>query len=117
MARAGSLRLPGFPEFEQVVSELKQSSSDIPCPDFQVCIPVPNNGLVIKQNLVDYWAACDMFSNEIASLVADHNKKYNPQGLKRGHAEAASIFDLNFVKLHNLFSFCVVSISTCFNLV
>ena len=102
MARGGSLRLPGFPEFEQVVSELKQSSNDIPSPDFQVCIPVPN-GLVIKQNLVDYWASCDMFSNEIASLVAEHNKKYNPQGLKRGHAEGGSILHWHSEVLSNMF--------------
>ena len=83
MCRSGSLRLPGFPEFETVVNDLKTNGNEVAAPDFQVCIPVPN-GVAIKQNLVDYWTACDLFQVEVEDLVKKHNEKYNPHGVKRG---------------------------------
>lgn len=86
MCRSGSLKLPGFPEFEHVVNDLKANTTDLPTPDFQVCLPVPN-GIAIKQNLVDYWMANDMFQVEMTDLLEKHNAKYNPHGTKRGFTE------------------------------
>eukprot|EP00438_Fugacium_kawagutii_P015340 Skav217456 [mRNA] locus=scaffold1289:122745:123968:- [translate_table: standard] len=86
MARSSSLAMPGFPDFEKVVSELKSSATETATPDFEVCVPVPN-GLAIKQSLVEYWSSMDMFSTDMASLLEQHNKKYNTHGIKRGHAE------------------------------
>ena len=83
MCRSGSLRLPGFPEFEAVVNDLKTNGNEVAVPDFQVCIPVPN-GLAIKQNLVDYWTSCDLFHVDMSDLLKKHNEKYNPHGVKRG---------------------------------
>lgn len=86
MCRSGSLKLPGFPEFESVVNDLKSNTTDLPPPEFQVCLPVPN-GIAIKQNLVDYWMANDMFQVEMTDLLEKHNTKYNPHGTKRGLTE------------------------------
>ena len=98
MCRSGSLRLPGFPEFESVVNDLKTNGNEVAPPDFQVCIPVPN-GLAIKQNLVDYWTACDLFQMDIEDLVKKHNEKYNPHGVKRGAVQESSlaVFILTFL--------------------
>ncbi len=86
MCCSGSLKLPGFPEFEQVVNGLKTSSSDLPSPEFQVCLPVPN-GIAIKQNLVDYWMGSETFQVEMADMLEQHNSKYNKHGTKRGCTE------------------------------
>ena len=88
MCRSGSLKLPGFPCFESVVQDLKNSANEVAMPDFQVCVAVPN-GLAIKQNLVDYWSGIDTFQLQVADLVEAHNKKYNPHGIKRGASDAA----------------------------
>lgn len=108
MCRSGSLKLPGFPEFEQVVNELKQKANSVPTPEFQVCLPVPG-ALAIKQNLVDYWLGNDMFAVEMTSLVEAHNKKYNPQGIKRGHAEVEG----NLVMNHKALVSSAFCSSTC----
>ncbi|CAK9109458.1 unnamed protein product [Durusdinium trenchii] len=86
MCRSGSLKLPGFPNFESVVSELKTSTAESPTPAFEVCIPVPN-GLAIKQNLVDYWSGMDAYQLQVADMVKAHNQKYNPHGTKRGASD------------------------------
>lgn len=83
MCRAGSLKLPGFPEFEQVINDLKKNNTDLAPPDFQVCVPVPN-GVAIKQNLIDYWSGQELFQVEMLDLLKKHNEKYNPHGIKRG---------------------------------
>ena len=83
MCRQGSLKLPGFPEFESVVTDLKKNNTDIPPPEFTVCIPVPN-GLAIRQNLIDHWMDNDQFQVEMADVLKEHNEKYNPHGVKRG---------------------------------
>ncbi|CAL1152588.1 unnamed protein product [Cladocopium goreaui] len=88
LPRSGSLKLPGFPCFESVVQDLKNSANEVAMPDFQVCVAVPN-GLAIKQNLVDYWSGIDTFQLQVADLVEAHNKKYNPHGIKRGASDAA----------------------------
>ena len=89
MARSGSLSLPGFPDFEQVVAELKQTANEVASPDFAVCIAAPN-ALAVRQSLVDYWAGQEMFSVDMAALLEKHNKKYNPTGIKRGYDEVES---------------------------
>lgn len=103
MARSSSLTLPGFPDFEKVVAELKSSATETATPDFEVCVPVPN-GLAIKQSLVDYWSSMDMFSTDMASLLEKHNKKYNVHGIKRGHAEVEASSLLFGIKV--LLCFC-----------
>eukprot|EP00435_Cladocopium_sp_Y103_P022359 s514_g5.t1 len=83
LPRAGTLKLPGFPEFEQVIADLKKNNTDLAPPDFQVCVPVPN-GVAIKQNLIDYWSGQELFQVEMQDLLQNHNVKYNPHGVKRG---------------------------------
>ena len=82
MCRAGQLKLPGFPEFETIVTDLKSNNANVPMPEFQVLVPVPN-GVAIKQNLVDYWLGCEIFQTQMADILKEHNEKYNPHGHKR----------------------------------
>lgn len=83
MCRAGSLKIPGFPQFETVVSDLKKNNAELPVPEYEVRVAVPN-GCAIKQNLVDYWLASEHYQAEMAEVLKDHNAKWNPHGVKRG---------------------------------
>lgn len=89
MCRSNQIKLPGFPEFEQVVADLRKSNSEVPPPEFQVCLPVPN-GLAIRENLVEQWTSCDLVEVEMKELLKKHNDKYNPHGIKRGSSEKQS---------------------------
>lgn len=82
-ARDGALSLPGFPDFSQVVSEMKQVK-EVALPQYEVCVALANGTLAIKQNLIEYWEKVDSFGAEVADILAKHNAKYNPKGLKRG---------------------------------
>ena len=88
MARAGDLRLPGFPDFSQTVKEM-HSNQDMELPSYEVCVGLPNGTLAIKQSIIDYWLKQDDFIVDIEAVVKEHNSKYNPHGIKRGCEEAA----------------------------
>lgn len=99
------MKLPGFPDFEKMVGELKNASNEGPQPSFEVCVPVPN-GLAIKQNLVNYWSGMDQFSVDIQEVVKSHNEKYNPHGVKRGASDnstsdLSSVFPVAVVQPQN----------------
>jgi hypothetical protein len=47
--------------------------------------------LAIKDNLVEYWSKEEhLFSVEMARLLVEHNKNYNPHGVKRGASTSPS---------------------------
>ena len=84
MARSGSLKLPGFPRFETVVQELS-SAKDLVNPDYEVCAPLANGCLAIRESLVEYWSKEEnLFAAELLEVIKEHNRKYNPKGIKRG---------------------------------
>lgn len=90
MARANSLRLPGFPKFERVVRELS-NKKDLETPQYEVSVPLGNGCLAIKEALIEYWGKEEnLFAAEMASVVKEHNAKYNPKGIKRGAAGSSS---------------------------
>ena len=90
MARAGSLKIPGFPQFESVVQEMKLTK-EIAAPQYEVTVALSNGTLAIKENLVEYWSKEEhLFSVEMARLLVEHNKKYNPHGVKRGASTSPS---------------------------
>lgn len=75
--------LKGFPNFDAAASELQQAAN-LPQPTYEVCIPLPNGDLAIQENLVELWSTKhDMFQRETQELLEEHNKKYNPRGVKR----------------------------------
>lgn len=78
------LWLKGFPNFQAIAGEL-QNAADMPAPKYEVCLPLPNGDLAIQQSLIDLWTTKRaMFERETSELVAQHNEKYNPRGIKRG---------------------------------
>lgn len=90
MARASSLKLPGFPKFESVVQELNNMREIAP-PQYEVTVALGNGGLAIKENLLEYWLKEEhLFATEMAHALKEHNKKYNPKGIKRGAPEVAN---------------------------
>lgn len=47
-----------------------------------------NGGLAVRENLIEYWSKDEhLFNAEAAHLLKEHNKKYNPKGIKRGVSE------------------------------
>ena len=90
MARANTLKLPGFPKFDRVVQEIS-NQKEIEAPQYEVCVGLANGLLAVKENLIEYWSKDDnLFSTEMAALVKAHNKKYNPKGVKRGSSQPAA---------------------------
>ena len=90
MARASTLKLPGFPKFDSVVQEIS-NQKEIEAPQYEVCVGLANGGLAVKENLIEYWSKEDnLFSTDMAALVKTHNKKYNPKGVKRGSSKTAA---------------------------
>ena len=89
MARAGSLRLPGFPNFESVVEEMN-NAKEVVTPQYEVTVPLGNGCLAIKESLIEYWSKDEhLFGNELADVLKEHNRKYNPKGIKRGATSSA----------------------------
>ena len=82
LARANGF-LAGFPNFENMVKELK-CAEELPSPQYEVCIPLPDGHLAIQEGIVQLWTTkYDLFVAEASELIADHNKKFNPKGVKR----------------------------------
>ena len=87
MARSSALQLPGFPKFDSVVQEMNNTKEITP-PDYEVCVALANGGLAVRENLIEYWSKDEhLFNAEAAHLLKEHNKKYNPKGIKRGVSE------------------------------
>ena len=55
MARDGKLRIPGFPNFLDVIEELKKSGRPNGPAKYDVCTPLADGGLVVKSALIDLW--------------------------------------------------------------
>lgn len=89
LARAGSLQLPGFPNFDQVVTELN-TNTELKAPDYAVTVALADGTLAIQESLIQQWSNNEMFQLEANELIAQHNKKYNPRGVKRGVEENGS---------------------------
>ena len=83
MCRSGTLKLAGFPNFQNVVQEMQQKK-EANLPEYEVSVSIGNGHLAIKQNLIDYWLKCEYFKDDIMLVVKEHNDKYNPHGIKRG---------------------------------
>ena len=50
---------------------------------YEVCICV-GDSLVAREALVEQWSDKPDFSSEVARLIQEHNKEFNPRGIKRG---------------------------------
>ena len=65
------------------MKELK-NAEDLPAPEYEVCIPLPDGHLAIQEGIVQLWTVKhDLFAAEAGDLIAEHNKKFNPKGVKR----------------------------------
>lgn len=84
LAREGRLSLPGFPQFNTCTDDLAKLQQ-LEFPDYSVCVPLPDGGLVIKETLVEYWTKSNPeFEPDFMDLLKDHNSQWNKQNLKRG---------------------------------
>eukprot|EP00438_Fugacium_kawagutii_P018410 Skav225059 [mRNA] locus=scaffold3690:145446:145904:- [translate_table: standard] len=91
MARSGEYRVAGFPDFSKTLSELKQFQRS-PQPEYNVCVPLGDGGLVIRQTLVDFWTIKHPdFAEKTNELLNLHNQEFNPNKLKRGQEESGEV--------------------------
>ena len=83
MARSKEVNISGFPDFEGVLQDLKQYQRT-PMPTYSVTVPTPE-ALVITEALVQFWTVKhSQFADDMMKLKDEHDKEFNPQGLKRG---------------------------------
>lgn len=91
MARSNEYRIAGFPGFSRTLSELKQFQRS-PQPEYNVCVPLADGALVIRQSLVDFWTAKHAdFAEKTNELLTKHNQEFNPNKLKRGQEESGEV--------------------------
>ena len=74
--------MPGFPNFQQTVSELK-SVTPPPQGDYAVTIAV-GDSLIIREALVEQWSSKGDFKDDMEKVLTEHNSVYNKKNLKRG---------------------------------
>ena len=55
LARDGKLKIPGFPNFMDVIEDLQKSGKSSAPAKYEVCTPLADGGLVIKSALIDLW--------------------------------------------------------------
>ena len=82
LCRAKRLVLPGFPDFQKTVGELKTATAP-PQPEYSVTVGL-GDALIIKEALIDQWMGKPDYKSEMEKLLKQHNDKYNQRGLKRG---------------------------------
>lgn len=76
MARKGSLKLPGWPDFNKAVATLQQPSAAF------------EGALVIKQCLLDlYMTKHPEFRDVTEKALEEHNAEFNENGLTAGGEE------------------------------
>lgn len=77
--RSGALRLPNFPEFEAVISALKNvSNQHVPRP-YKVCTHT-GSGLAVLQVYAQKWLDDENTRDKANALIEDHNQKFNANG-------------------------------------
>ena len=85
MCRSAEYTIPGFPDFQAAIKDLKKSTSQAPAPNYSVTIALGDGTLVIQEALQEFWTKKHpSFCDQMTSLVDDHNKEFNPKNLKRG---------------------------------
>lgn len=85
MAKKGALKLPGWPDFQKAVSDLQQPSSAFHGAEYQVCQPLADGTLVIKQALLDlYITKHPEFRDATEKALEAHNAEFNPENFIAG---------------------------------
>ena len=78
-ARAGTLRLPSFPDFSAYIQGLKESKADTDTHEYQVCVK-RGDSLVALGAFANKWLQSEIFQGEAKQLLDHHNKHFNPDG-------------------------------------
>lgn len=87
-ARSGTLNLPGFPDYDGLLTALRSSTAvDTSNDKFNVCVQ-RHSSLVVLKALAERWLDSE-FAERARSLITEHNKKFNPDGDWWAEPEAA----------------------------
>ena len=90
MARANTLKLPGFPKFDSVGQEIS-NQKEIEAPQYEVCVGLANGLLAVKENLIEYWSKDDnLFFNRDGGLGESPQQKVQSQGSQKRKFTASS---------------------------
>ena len=77
--RAGSGVCPHFPNFDPVVSALRESAVVDSNVTYKVCV-AKQDKLVVLQSLARRWTEYEASKEEAVKLIEEHNKHFNPDG-------------------------------------
>lgn len=85
MARKGSLKLPGWPDFNNAVATLQQPSAAFDAAHYEVCQALADGTLIIKQCVLDlYMSKHPEFREVTEAALVNHNAEFNVNGLTAG---------------------------------
>ena len=89
LARAGELKLPEFPDFQQTLDQLKESGNfNASMPQYTVCLGLPNGALVVRQSIIDLWTnKHEDYKSATLAVIARHDAEFSKESLKRGYDE------------------------------
>ncbi|CAK9024300.1 Uncharacterized protein SCF082_LOCUS16566 [Durusdinium trenchii] len=77
--RSGAMSLPGFPNFEPIISGLKSNQPVDRQKSFRVSVQQMDR-LVILQSLAQKWVDTESTRERALEIIADHNNQFNADG-------------------------------------
>lgn len=82
LARAGTLKLPAFPDIDRHVKQLMAPTSDPRTSiSLKVCVFLPvENALAIQDRVVEKWL-CSRRAKDFQLILDQHNTEFNPKKL------------------------------------
>jgi hypothetical protein len=78
-SRNGSLQISGFPQFDSLISAIKQGSNPRENRNYQVCTQ-QGDRLLVLQSYAAKFMDSDVTKDEATQAIEDHNKVFNQGG-------------------------------------
>ncbi|CAL1142471.1 unnamed protein product [Cladocopium goreaui] len=78
-SRTGSLQISGFPQFDSLISAIKQGSNPRENRNYQVCTQ-KGDRLLVLQSYAAKFMDSDVTKDEATQAIEDHNKVFNQGG-------------------------------------
>ena len=77
--RSGSVSLPGFPDFQPLVSALKEGNKTAPSTAYKVCVQ-HHDKLKILESMAGKWVNTELLKDRAMEAIENHNASFNPDG-------------------------------------
>ena len=80
LARCKTLSLPGFPDFEPLLSALKSGHTPDRQKSYRVSVQQQDR-LIILETLAKKWMDHEATKDRATDMINDHNNEFNPDGV------------------------------------